>query len=123
MKYLAVAFVVVTASAHAAEPAVKARQKLYVTNSAGNDVTIIDVATHKPIGRLEVGPHPHGIAVPASQDTVYVSIEGKSPGELLWIDPFTDKIVRRMSIGPAPNQLAVTPDNKFAYIPVADGYY
>jgi YVTN family beta-propeller protein len=99
------------------------RQKLYVTNSAGDDVTVIDVATHKPIGRIEVGPHPHGIAVPASQDVIYVTIEGKSPGELVWIDPRTDKVVRRMNVGPAPNQLAVTPDGKFAYIPVSDGYY
>jgi YVTN family beta-propeller protein len=106
----------------AAEPA-RARQKLYVTNSAGDDVTVIDVATHKPIGRIEVGPNPHGIAVPASQDVVLVTIEGKKPGELVWIDPFTDKVVRRMPIGPAPNQLAVTPDGKFAYVPCSDGFY
>jgi YVTN family beta-propeller protein len=99
------------------------RQKLYVTNSAGNDVTVIDVATHKPIRRIEVGPHPHGIAVPASQDVIYVTVEGTNPGELLWIDPRTDKITRRLKIGPAPNQLAVTPDGKFAYIPSSDGYY
>lgn len=107
----------------AAEPAVKVRQKLYVTNSAGDDVTIVDVATHKPIGRIEVGPRPHGIAIPAAQDVILVSIEGNKPGELVWIDPLTDKIMRRMDIGPAPNQLAVTPDGKFAYIPVNDGNY
>src|SRR5262249_56582426 len=31
--------------APAAEPAGKARQKLYVTNSAGDDVSVLDVAT------------------------------------------------------------------------------
>jgi YVTN family beta-propeller protein len=99
------------------------RQKLYVTNSTGNDVTIADVATNKVIGRIEVGPKPHGIAVPAKQDFILVTIEGTSPGELVWIDPATDKVTRRMPIGPEPNQLAVTPDGKFAYIPVRDGYY
>jgi YVTN family beta-propeller protein len=107
----------------AAEPSSKVRQKLYVTNSAGDDVTIIDVATNKPIGRIEVGPHPHGIAVPAKPDFILVTIEGGKPGELVWIDPQTDKITRRMPIGPAPNQLAITPDGKFAYIPVNDGHY
>lgn len=107
----------------AAEAAANARQKLYVTNSAGNDVTIIDVATNQPIGRIEVGLHPHGIAVPASQDVILVTIEGTNPGELVWIDPYTDKITRRMPVGPAPNQLAVTPDGKFAYVPCSDGYY
>jgi YVTN family beta-propeller protein len=111
--------------AGAAEPA-KVRQKLYVTNSAGEDVTVIDVATNKPIGKIEVGPHPHGIAAPASQDVVYVTIEGHGrdkAGELLWIDPATDKVTRRMDIGPEPNQLAVTPDGKFAYVPVNDGHW
>src|SRR6185437_16272385 len=46
-------------------PAATVRQKLYVTNSAGDDVTVIDVASNKPITTIQVGPHPHGIAVPA----------------------------------------------------------
>lgn len=107
----------------AAEPAAKVRQKLYVTNSAGDDVTIVDVATNKAIGRIEVGPHPHGIAVPAAQDVIYVTIEGRKPGELVAIDPQTDKITFRMDIGPEPNQLAVTPDGKYAFVPANDGHY
>jgi YVTN family beta-propeller protein len=106
-----------------AEAAGKVRQKLYVTNSAGNDVTVVDAATNKVIGRIEVGLHPHGIAVPASQDVILLTIEGTKPGELVWIDPVTDKVTRRMPIGPAPNALAVTPDGKYAYVPASDGYY
>jgi YVTN family beta-propeller protein len=83
----------------------------------------VDVGTNKVIGRIEVGPHPHGIASPASQEVVLVTIEGSKPGELLWINPVTDKVTRRLPIGPAPNQLAVTPDGHFAYVPVSDGYY
>jgi YVTN family beta-propeller protein len=107
-------------------PDTKVRPKLYVTNSTGDDVTVVDVATHKPLGRIEVGPHPHGIASPAAQDVVLVTIEGHGkgkPGELVWIDPQTDKVTRRMDVGPEPNQLAVTPDGKFAYVPVNDGNY
>jgi YVTN family beta-propeller protein len=105
-----------------AEPA-KGRQKLYVTNSTGNDVTVIDPVTNKVLTRIEVGPHPHGIAVPAAQDFILVTIEGKDPGELVWIDPVTDKVTRRMEVGPEPNQLAVTPDGKFAYVPVKNGQW
>ena len=108
--------------ADAAAPA-KVRQKLYVTNSAGDDVTVIDVATNKPMGRIEVGPNPHGIAVPAAQDFILVTIEGRKPGEMVWIDPRSDRITRRMDVGPAPNQLAVTPDGKIAYVPCEDGYW
>jgi YVTN family beta-propeller protein len=124
--WLFLALVAFPSLAPAAEPSSKVRQKLYVTNSTGDDVTIIDVATNKPIGRIEVGPHPHGIAVPASQDVIYVTIEGHGrdkPGELVWIDPATDKVTRRMDIGPEPNQLAVTPDGKIAYVPVSNGQY
>jgi YVTN family beta-propeller protein len=123
--FLAALLLALPTLAPAAEKAT-ARQKLYVTNSSGDDVTVIDVATNKPIGRIEVGPHPHGIAAPAAQDVIYVTIEGRGrakPGELLWIDPLTDKVLRRMDIGPEPNQLAVTPDGKFAYVPVNDGHY
>jgi YVTN family beta-propeller protein len=117
------ALLVVPTWAGAAEPAAKVRQKLYVTNSQGDDVTVVDAATHQVIGRIEVGDRPHGIAVPAAQNVILVSIEGRNPGELVWIDPITDKVMRRMDIGPAPNQLAVTPDGKFAYVPVNDGHY
>jgi YVTN family beta-propeller protein len=116
-------FVVLSASRAAAEPSAQVKQKLYVTNSGGDDVTVIDAASNKVIGRIEVGPHPHGIAVPADQSVILVTIEGSKPGELVWIDPRTDKVTRRMPVGPAPNQLAVTPDGKFAYVPCSDGYY
>jgi YVTN family beta-propeller protein len=104
-------------------PSTAARLKLYVTNSAGDDVTVIDVATNKAITTIQVGPNPHGIAVPAAQNFILVTIEGKKPGELLWIDPRTDKITHRMEVGPEPNQLAVTPDGKIAYVPCSDGYW
>jgi YVTN family beta-propeller protein len=101
----------------------KVRQKLYITNGAGDDITVVDVATHKVIGRIEVGPRPHGIAVPKAQNVVLVTVEGGKQGELVWIDPLTDKVTRRMPVGPEPNQLAVTPDGKFAYVPANDGYF
>jgi YVTN family beta-propeller protein len=120
---LVFALLMLPALATVADPSSKVRHKLYVTNSQGDDVTIIDVATHKPIGRIEVGPLPHGIATSAKQDFVLVSIEGGKPGELVWFDPKTDKVTKRIPIGPAPNQLAVTPDGKYAYVPVNDGHY
>lgn len=101
----------------------KVRHKLYITNSAGDDVTVVDTATNKQIGRIVVGKSPHGIAVPDAQDFILVSIESAKKGELVWIDPQTDQVTKRMDIGPAPNQLAVTPDGKFAYVPVNDGYW
>jgi YVTN family beta-propeller protein len=102
---------------------VKARQKLYVTNSAGDDVTVIDVASNKILGRIVVGKHPHGIAVPDAADFILVTLEGTKPGQLVWIDPKTDRVSHRLDVGSAPNALAVTPNGKWAYVPCADGHW
>lgn len=101
------------------------KQFLWVTNSLGNDVHVIDVATHKVVHRLEVGPQPHGIAAPDDAHVVYIAIENfEGPtGELQWIDPRTYEIRHRMKIGPKPNQLACTPDGKWIYVPCNDGMY
>ena len=65
-----VLFTVVLAATFSAASA--ERQKLYILSSAGNDVTVVDVATNKIIGSIEVGDRPHGLAAPASQDILYV---------------------------------------------------
>src|SRR5213592_2564637 len=52
---LPLALLTLSSLAVAADPAA-VRQKLYVTNSTGDDVTIVDVATNKTLGRIEVGP-------------------------------------------------------------------
>jgi YVTN family beta-propeller protein len=101
----------------------KIQQKLYVTNSQGDDITVVDVATNKILHTIIVGPHPHGIAVPAAQNIIYVTIEGSDPGQLVSIDPVKDTIIQRFNIGPRPNQLAVTPDGTTLFIPVDDGTY
>lgn len=126
MPILALAMTAFTTSAMCdsarAQPAPERVRKLYVINTAGNDVTVADVSTNKVLGRIEVGPRPHGIAVSASGDLLLVNVEG-GKGELVWIDPATDKVVRRLPTGAAPNQLAVTPDGKFAYVPISGGNY
>ncbi|HEV2949551.1 MAG TPA: hypothetical protein VGX70_19395 [Gemmataceae bacterium] len=98
----------------------KTREKLYITNALGDDITVVDVATNQVIRTIKVGPHPHGIALPASESVIFVTIE-TDPGQLVWLDPVSDKVIRRMDLGPRPNQLAVTPDGKLAFIPVEDG--
>jgi YVTN family beta-propeller protein len=96
--------------------------KLYVANSAGNDIHVIDSATHSVIKRVEVGPEPHGLVATARGDKVFITIENTKGdrGELLWFDPYTDTVTRRLTIGPRPNQPAVTPDGSIAYVPCDD---
>jgi len=104
----------------AAPPA--ATTKLYVANSAGTDLHVIDPSTNRVVRRVEVGPEPHGLCASAAGDRVFVTIENAAgeAGELLWLDPATDTVTRRMKVGPRPNQPACTPDGKVVYVPCDD---
>ena len=98
------------------------KQKLYVANSAGNDIHIIDTAINQVIKRVEVGPEPHGLVATADGSRMFLTIENTTgdEGEFVWFDPITDTVTKRMKIGPRPNQLACTPDGKIAYVPCDD---
>lgn len=113
-----------SAPAAAPEPAraQAVSQKLYVANSAGNDVHVIDPATNKVVRRVEVGPQPHGLVATRDGRQLFLTIENTEgdEGELVWFDPAADRVTRRMKVGPRPNQLACTPDGKIAYVPCDD---
>ncbi|MDB5307400.1 MAG: beta-propeller repeat protein [Gemmataceae bacterium] len=96
--------------------------KLYVANSAGNDLHIIDTATNTVVKRVEVGPQPHGLVAIRDGKQLFLTIENTDgdAGELVWFDPATDRVTRRMKVGPRPNQLACTPDGRLAYVPCDD---
>jgi YVTN family beta-propeller protein len=116
--------VLTLALAASADPSqrVTPAQKLYVANSAGRDVHVIDLATNCVIKRVEIGPQPHGLVVTRGGERLFLTVEntGGDVGELVWFDTATDTVTRRMKIGPRPNQLAVTPDGSIAYVPCDD---
>lgn len=97
-------------------------QKLYVANSAGNDIHVIDTAANTVIKRVEVGPQPHGLVATAKGDRIFITLENTEgeEGELLWFDPVSDSVTRRMKVGPRPNQPACTPDGSLVYVPCDD---
>jgi YVTN family beta-propeller protein len=97
-------------------------QKLYVANSAGTDLHVIDTATNKVINIVEVGPQPHGLVATRDGKQLFLTIENDAgdEGELLWFDTSADRVTRRMKVGPRPNQLACTPDGKLVYVPCDD---
>ena len=101
------------------------KQMLWVTNAFGDDVHVVDVATHEVVKRMKVGPEPHGIAATADASTIFIVLEKfKQPaGELLWIDPRTYEIQHRIDVGPEPNEIECTPDGKWIYVPCRDGQY
>jgi YVTN family beta-propeller protein len=99
-------------AAHEARPA----SKLYVTNSAGDDIHIIDLDKLQVVGRIQTADRPHGAAVSADGRRFFSSIE--SDHTLLIIDTATDKILQSIKLTGLPNQCAVTPDSKHVGVPI-----
>ena len=107
------------AAAGFASAASRPTRRLYVTNSMGHDITVIDLASLKAVESLEVGKHPHGVAARADGRVLYVTIE--SERNLKVIDTATDRVAAVMPLGGLPNQCAVTPDGRMVAVPIRDG--
>ncbi|HLW53599.1 MAG TPA: cytochrome D1 domain-containing protein [Candidatus Angelobacter sp.] len=90
-----------------------------VTNSEGNDITVIDLEKLTPAGDWAVGDHPHGIAVRQDGRVAYTTIE--SEHTLKSLDCATGKVLSTLALPGRPNQCAVTPDGKFVAVPIFDG--
>jgi YVTN family beta-propeller protein len=93
--------------------------RLYVGNSQGDDISIVDVASWKVIGNIKLGDRIHGVAVQPDGQRLFVTVE--SDNTLRIIDTTTRKNVGTVKVSGRPNQLAVTPDGKYAAVPIRDG--
>jgi YVTN family beta-propeller protein len=92
--------------------------KLYVTNSTGNSIHVIDLGTYKVLGQIKTGDHPHGAAASADGRRLFTTVE--SDHTLGIIDTASDKLIRSIKLSGLPNQCACTPDGKFAGVPIRD---
>ena len=92
----------------AAPPASKVR--IYVTNSAGNTVDVVDAATNKIVQTIQGIELPHGVVFSPDSSRVYISNESESVVDV--VDPGTGRILQKVPLGGHPNNLAITKDGK-----------
>lgn len=92
------------------------QSKLYVDNSEGEELSVVDTKSFKVLGNIKVGLKPHGLAVSPNGDRIYASVE--SNNTLVAVDPATGQIVGRAAVGNTPNQITVTADGRFVYVPL-----
>src|SRR5437899_494278 len=78
---------------------------IYVANSGGDNITIIDPATDQVSGELKVSRNPHGIVPSPDGKRFYVSSEGQDVLDV--VDRATSQVIRRVPLGPRPNNLAI----------------
>lgn len=93
--------------------------KLYVSNSLGNDITVVDLATRRVVGDITVGQHVHGLCAPADGRKLFATIE--SENNLKVIDTATDRVVDAIALTGTPNQCASTPDGRYVGVPIRSG--
>jgi hypothetical protein len=51
-----------------------AARKLYVANTAGESLSLIDLDRREVVRELQIGKHPHGLAVAPDQGVIYCSV-------------------------------------------------
>ena len=90
--------------------------RVYVLNSKGDDVTIIDPATMKVAATIKIGANPHGVVASPDRRTLYISVEGTD--ELAALDAATNEIKWRVKVGRAPNEVSVTKDGRKVFVPL-----
>jgi len=109
----------ISTSAWAATSSATPDFKLYVGNSRGDDISIIDMVSLKVIGEIKTGDRVHGVCVQADGKRLFVTVE--SDRTLRIINTATNQTIGTVKVSGRPNQCAVTPDGKYVAVPIRDG--
>jgi YVTN family beta-propeller protein len=88
--------------------------RIIQTNSAGDNVDIIDPATNKVVGVIEGIEVNHGVAVAPDGTRIYVSDEAQSTLDV--VDSKSLKVIKRIPLSGHPNNIAVAPDGRRVYV-------
>jgi len=106
------------ALALAALPASAETARIYVTNSAGDSIHVIDPATNKVVQEIKGIEASHGVTFSPDGKRVYISNEAESTVEV--VDQKSGKIVKHIPLSGRPNNLAVTPDGKRLVVAITE---
>src|SRR5689334_599985 len=91
--------------------------RIIQTNSAGDDVCIIDPSTNKVVGVIHGIEVNHGVAVAPDGSRYYISNEGETTLDV--VDSKTLKVTRRISLSGHPNNIAISKDGRRVYVSIA----
>jgi YVTN family beta-propeller protein len=100
--------------AHAVAAGGNGKVVIVQTNSAGDNVHVIDPATNKVVGTIEGIEVNHGAAVAPDGSRIYISDEAMSTLDI--VDGKTLKVSKRVPLSGHPNNLAVGRDGRRVYV-------
>src|SRR5260221_2151308 len=92
--------------------------RIIQTNSAGDNVHIIDPATNKVVGVIEGIEVNHGAAIAPDGSRIYVSNEADST--LDFVDARTLKVAKKVKLSGHPNNIAVGRDGRRVYVGIIE---
>jgi YVTN family beta-propeller protein len=98
-------------------PLAAATVRIVQTNSAGDNVDLIDPATNKVVGVIKGIEVNHGAAVAPDGSRYYISNEAESTLDVA--DAKTLKVIRNIPLSGHPNNIAVSKNGKRVYVSIA----
>src|SRR5882672_12660733 len=87
------------------------------SNSAGDNIHVIDPATNKVVGIIEDIEVPHGVTISPNGDRIYVTDESLSTLDV--VDAKTLKVFKRIPLSGRPNNVDVAKDGSHVYVGIA----
>jgi YVTN family beta-propeller protein len=91
--------------------------RIYVTNSAGDSVDVVDASTNKVVQVIKGIEVPHGVNF--SPDGKWVYISNESEQVLVIVDQKSGTIVNKVPLSGHPNNIAVTKDGRYVLVCIA----
>ena len=92
--------------------------RIVQTNSAGDNVHLIDVATNTVVGEITGIERAHGAAAAPDGRSLYVANEADDTVDV--VDVAMLKVTKKIPLVGRPNNIAVTPDGRKVYVAIAE---
>ena len=86
------------------------------TNSAGDNIHLIDPATNKVVGEIKGIEVSHGVSASPDGSRLYVSNESINTVDV--VDVKTLKVTQQIPLSGNPNNITITPDGKKVYVAI-----
>src|SRR5712671_2418014 len=95
----------------------QSKLRIVQTNSAGDNVHIIDPASNKVVGEIKGIEAPHGVATAPDGSRIYISEQADKT--LVVVDGKTLQVTKRIPLTGNPNLIDLTPDGRWIYVAIA----
>src|SRR6195256_388798 len=98
----------------------QAKLRIVQTNSAGDNIHLIDPVSNKVVGEIKGIEAPHGVAVAPDGSRIYISEQADNTVTV--VDGKTLQVTKRIPLSGNPNLIDLTPDGRWLYVAIAQSW-